>query len=137
MLAAMDWNDIRAPGLDDIAALAQAGLASLPEEFRALVGDVAIRVEDFPDEDVMREMDLESPFDIMGLYWGAGTPFRPTGDTGGEVTMVFLYRRPLLDYWAEYDETLGHLVRHVMIHEIGHHMGLSDAAMHALEEAAD
>ncbi len=128
---------VHAPSLDDITQMAEAAFAALPEQFRALCGDVVIRVEDFPDDDVIQDMGLESPFDIMGLYAGTMSPFRESGDMGGSVNMVFLYRRPLLDYWAEYDESLGHLVRHVLVHEIGHHMGLSDDAMHALEDAAD
>lgn len=135
--ALSNWQGRRAPSLDDITQIAQAALADLPEPFAGLTRDVVVRVEDFPDQDVMTEMGLETPFDILGLYSGSMTPYRETGDMGGTVNMVFLYRRPLLDYWAEYDETLGHLVRHVLIHEIGHHMGLSDEAMHALEEQAD
>lgn len=135
--ALYNWQGRRAPSLDDITQIAQAALADLPEPFAGLTRDVVVRVEDFPDQDVIAEMGLETPFDILGLYSGSMTPYRETGDMGGTVNMVFLYRRPLLDYWAEYDETLGHLVRHVLIHEIGHHMGLSDEAMHALEEQAD
>lgn len=135
--ALSNWQGRCAPSLDDITQIAQVALADLPEPFAGLTRDVVVRVEDFPDQDVMTEMGLETPFDILGLYSGSMTPYRETGDMGGTVNMVFLYRRPLLDYWAEYDETLGHLVRHVLIHEIGHHMGLSDEAMHALEEQAD
>jgi len=137
MTDTLPWAASRAPSLDDITQLAETAFAALPEQFRALCGDVVIRVEDFPDDAVIRDMELESPFDIMGLYSGSMSPFRESGDMGGSVNMVFLYRRPLLDYWAEYDESLGHLVRHVLVHEIGHHMGLSDDAMHALEDAAD
>ncbi len=132
-----DWTQARAPGLDDITMLAREAFEALPDTFRSLCGDVVIRVEDFPDADVMRDMELESPFDLMGLYVGGMSPYRATGDMGGDVTMVFLYRRAMLDYWAEYDETLGHLVRHVLVHELGHHMGLSDDDMHMLEETAD
>lgn len=132
-----DWAGARAPSLDDIAALAEAALAALPPEFRRLIGDVAVRVEDFPDAEVMREMAIEDPFDLMGLYWGPGSPFQASGDVPTQTSLIFLYRRPLLDYWAEFDERLGDLVRHVLIHEIGHHLGLSDAAMHAIEARAD
>jgi predicted Zn-dependent protease with MMP-like domain len=131
----MDWTNIEAPSLDDIQALAVAAFESLPPKFRALAGDIVFMVQDLPDEDVVEDMGLESEFDILGLFQGPDLAMRQGGGTsGGAPTMIFLYRRPLLDYWAEHDETLGHLVRHVIIHEIGHHFGLSDGAMHAIED---
>ena len=99
--------------------------------------DVVIRVEDFPDEEICRDMNLESPFDLLGLYQGVAINERSVMDPGGGVDMVFLYRRPMLNYWCEYEEGLAHLVRHVLIHEIGHHFGFSDADMDALEREAD
>ena len=134
---AMDWSQIESPSLDDFAAMARAAFAGLPAEFRALVGDIVFRVDDFPDEDVIKGMGLESEFDILGLFHGADLAAREGPYAMAGQTMIFLYRRPILDYWAEHDEKLGNIVRHVLIHEIGHHFGLSDEAMHALEDAAD
>ncbi len=133
----MDWNDIAAPSLADFEALARTAFDSLPGEFRALTGDILFRVEDFPSEDVVRDMHLESEFDILGLFHGPRLSDHTAGHVHGQQTMIFLYRRPILDYWAEHDDTLGDLVRHVLIHEIGHHFGLSDEDMHAIEDAAD
>jgi predicted Zn-dependent protease with MMP-like domain len=124
------------PTLEDIEALAEWALSSLPEKFRRHIGDVIVRVEDFPDEETEREMELESPFDLMGLYRGVSLDRKSVGDLPREPDMIFLYRRPLIDYWAENGEDLPHLIRHVMIHEIGHHFGLSDADMEAIEAAA-
>ena len=124
------------PTLEDFEALAEWALGSLPEKFRQNIGDVIVRVEDFPDEETEKEMELESPFDLMGLYRGVSLDHQSVNDPPREPNMIFLYRRPLLDYWAENGEDLPHLVRHVMIHEIGHHFGLSDADMEAIEEAA-
>lgn len=132
----MQWDRAKSPSIDDITALAERAFAALPKAFRDQCGDVTIRVEEFPDDEVMAEMGLETPFDLLGLYSGVAAPHRSVSDPGGYLNMVFLYRRPLLDYWAEYDETLGDLVRHVLIHEIGHHMGFSDDDMHAIEDAA-
>jgi len=126
----------RAPDLDAIAALAAQALGDLPAEFREKLGGVAIRVDDFPDEDVVREMGLESPFDLLGLYSGAPLGQKDGFGTPETPDMIFLYRRPILDEWAEGGEDLAHLVRHVLIHEIGHHWGLSDADMEAIEAAA-
>ena len=95
-----------------------------------------IRVEDFPDEEIAAEMGLESPFDLLGLYQGISHVERSVLEPVHMPDMVFLYRRPMLDYWAEFDETLDHLIAHVLVHEVGHHMGLSDEDMHAIEEAA-
>jgi predicted Zn-dependent protease with MMP-like domain len=130
----MNWNDVSAPSIDEIDNLAREAFASLPEEFRALTGDVVFMVQDFPDPDVMQDMDLDSEFEIMGLFQGPDLADREGGSNAPQQTMIFLYRRPILDYWAEEGETLGHIVRHVLIHEIGHHFGLSDEDMEAIEE---
>ena len=126
-----------APGLDDIEVLATEAFAQIPEALSRHVTDVVIRVVDFPDEATLEALELESPFDLLGLYHGVSLDQKSVGFTPEDVDMIFLYRRPLLDYWCETDEDLTHLIRHVLIHEIGHHFGLSDEAMHAIEEAAD
>jgi predicted Zn-dependent protease with MMP-like domain len=119
-------------------ALAQEAYERLPEAFRALCRGVVIRVEDFPDDETLREMECESPFDLLGLFRGIGlAQGSATPATGQFPNMVWLYRRPLLDYWADHEETLGHLVTHVLVHEIGHHFGLSDDDMEAIEAAAE
>ena len=131
----MDWTTVMAPGLDVFETLAVEAYEGLPDEFRALCGDIRFLVADFPDDDVIKEMGLESPFDILGLFEGRGVGDLGTPVTGEMPNRILLYRRPILDYWAENEETLGHLVRHVLIHEIGHHFGLSDDDMEAIEEA--
>jgi predicted Zn-dependent protease with MMP-like domain len=132
-MAGKDWGRKRAPELGEFEELAALAWQRLPREFRAMCGDVVIRIEDFPTEDVLRELGLESPFDLMGLYQGVSLDKRSVMDIPRGPDMVFLYRRPLLDYWAEGNETLGHLVTHVLVHEIGHHFGLSDADMARIE----
>lgn len=123
-----------APTLADIDALAQAAVERLPEPFRAWLGPVLLRVEDFPNAEVMAEMRLESPFDILGLYQGRSVASLPA--TGALPDTVFLYRRPILDEWAESGESLEALVTHVLIHEVGHHFGLSDEDMERIETSA-
>ena len=130
------WRDAMAPSLGDIEDLAHEAWDRLPGEFRQLCEDIIFRVEDFPTDDVLEAMEAETPFDIMGLYHGVSIDKRSVSDLPRQPDMVFLYRRPLLDYWAENDESLGHLVTHVLIHEIGHHFGFSDEDMEALEDAA-
>ncbi|GJD81084.1 metallopeptidase family protein [Methylobacterium gregans] len=127
----------KAPSLAEIEALADAAFAGLPEEFRALCAGVRIVVDDFPDAETLAEMDCESEFDLLGLFRGVGLAQAGEVVTGQMPNVVWLYRRPLLDYWAEHDETLGHLVAHVLIHEIGHHFGLSDDDMARIEDAAE
>ncbi len=125
-----------APALDDLERLADAALKTIPDELRRHTQGVVVRIAEFPDAETGREMDLESPFDLLGLYRGVSLDRKGGGDTPQDVDMVFLYRRPILDYWCETGEDLGHLVRHVIIHEIGHHFGLSDDAMQRIEDLA-
>lgn len=132
-----DWADARAPSIADIEDLAHAAFADLPASFRALCAGVTIHVEDFPDADTLDEMECESEFDLLGLFRGVGLAQSGAVATGQMPNRVWLYRRPLLDYWAEHDEPLDRLVSHVLIHEIGHHFGLSDADMTAIEAASD
>jgi predicted Zn-dependent protease with MMP-like domain len=135
--AVRDWQEIAAPGLDEIEQIAEAAFARLPEEFRKLCQDLVIRVEDFPDEEVLDEMECETEFDLLGLFRGRGLAQQgAAAQTGQFPNMVWLYRRPILDYWAENEETLGAIVTHVLVHEIGHHFGLSDEDMEAIERAA-
>ncbi|GJE25988.1 metallopeptidase family protein [Methylobacterium organophilum] len=134
--AGFDWGERRAPSLAEIEALADAAYERLPEAFRRLCDGLRIHVDDFPDEETLTEMDCETAFDLLGLFRGVGLAQAGMVATGQMPNAVWLYRRPLLDYWAEHDETLGHLVAHVLIHEIGHHFGLSDEDMAAIEAAA-
>jgi len=126
----------RPPTLDDLAALAEQALATIPDALRAHVGNVVLRVDDFPDAEVERDMELESPFDLLGLYRGVDLLHKSVSDPRPAVDMIFLYRRPLLDYWCETGEDLIAVVRNVLIHEIGHHFGLSDDDMDRLENDA-
>ena len=127
-----------APSLDDIAALAEAAFAALPEGFRELAGEVLFRVEDFADEAVLADLGIEDAFDLTGLYQGLDLGQRSVLGPAPQPSMVFLYRRPILDEWAERgDVTLAALVAHVLTHEIGHHFGLSDAQIEGIERAAE
>jgi predicted Zn-dependent protease with MMP-like domain len=133
-----DWSNVAAPSLADFEHLAEEAFARLPEGFRRLCEGVVIRVEDFPDDETLEVMNCESEFDLLGLFRGVGLAQGGAMlGTGQFPNMVWLYRRPLLDYWATHEETLGHLVAHVLVHEIGHHFGLSDADMAAIEAVAD
>ena len=123
-----------APGHADFDAVARQALQTIPEELRRYARDVAMRVEEFPDEETEQEMGLESPFDLLGLYRGVSLDRRSVIDVVTDVDMIFLYRRPILDYWCETGEDLTRIVRHVLIHEIGHHFGLSDEDMERIEE---
>jgi predicted Zn-dependent protease with MMP-like domain len=132
-----DWSGLQAPSLAEMERLAEDAFARLPDGFRRLCEGVVIRVENFPDDETLREMGCESEFDLLGLFRGIGlAQASAIRETGQFPNMVWLYRRPLLDYWAEHEETLGHLVTHVLVHEIGHHFGLSDEDMEAIEAAA-
>lgn len=128
----------RAPSLDDIAALAEAAFQALPDEFRRMTGQVIFRVDDFAPDAVLDELGIEDAFELTGLYQGVDLTRRSVFDPAPQPSMVFLYRRPILDEWAAHGEiTLAELVAHVLIHEIGHHFGLSDAQIDAIEAAAE
>jgi predicted Zn-dependent protease with MMP-like domain len=131
------WRTAKAPSLAEMEAMAHEIFERLPRAFRALCEGVIIRVDDFPTDEVLDQMGAESEFDLLGLFQGIGLPFRSNDDIARLPNMVWLYRRPILDYWGEHDEALGDIVRHVLIHEIGHHFGLSDDDMEAIEAAAD
>ena len=126
-----------APTAEEIEALADAALARLPAEFRAYLGDVVLRVEDFASPEVLAEMGIEDPFELSGLYTGRPIGDKLSTDSGALPDMIHLYRRSLLDEWVETGVSLESLVTHVVVHEVGHHFGLSDADMHALESEAE
>ena len=131
------WRPISAPSLAEIEALASDAYSRLPEGFRGLCENLVIRVEDFPTEEVLETMGAESEFDLLGLFQGVGLPFQSASVPEVMPNMIWLYRRPIIDYWAEHDETLGAIVTHVLVHEIGHHFGLSDDDMAAIEASAE
>jgi predicted Zn-dependent protease with MMP-like domain len=132
----LDWQGAQAPSLAELEAIADQAFKRLPRRFRDLCKDVVVRVEDFPTDEVLDALDAESPFDLLGLYHGVDMARQSVMDPAAMPEMVFLYRRPILDYWAEHEEALGAIVTHVLVHEIGHHFGLSDADMHRIEEEA-
>lgn len=131
-----DWAQQGAPALADIEALADSAFAALPRSFTRLCEGVVFHVEDFPDEETMDEMSCETAFDLLGLFRGRGlTEGAHLAETGADPNRVYLYRRPILDYWCEGEDTLGDIVTHVLVHEIGHHFGLSDEEMEAIERS--
>ncbi len=125
-----------APDLADLETYAREAFATIPAELRRYVGEVTIQVNDFPEDEVMEEMECESPFDLLGLYAGVDLGRKSVTEVPENVDMIFLYRRPILDYWCESGDDLVDVVRHVLIHEIGHHFGLSDEDMERIEAEA-
>jgi len=130
------WQTAKSPSLAEMEALAQDIFERLPKTFRDLCEGVIIRVDDFPTDEVLEEMNAATEYDLLGLFQGIGLPFRSNDDIARLPNMIWLYRRPILDYWAEHDEALGRIISHVLVHEIGHHFGLSDEDMEAIEADA-
>ncbi|NQV83365.1 MAG: metallopeptidase family protein [Rhodospirillales bacterium] len=129
----MRKHPIHPPTLEDFETVAKAELARLPIELAGHTADIVIRIADFPDADVERELGLESPFDLLGLYQGISIDRKSVSHTPQDVDMIFLYRRPILDYWSQTGLDLADIIRNVLIHEIGHHFGFSDADMDRIE----
>ena len=130
------WRAVKAPSLADLEVLAGEIFCRLPRRFRDLCANIVIQVDDFPSDEVLDQMGAETEFDLLGLFQGVGLPFRSESAPVQMPNMIWLYRRAILDYWAEHDETLGAIVKHVLVHEIGHHFGLSDSDMRAIEREA-
>jgi predicted Zn-dependent protease with MMP-like domain len=134
----IDWTNIQAPSLDEFEVIAKRAFDDLPEPFRGMTQGVPCVVTDFADDATLDELGIESEYDLMGLFRGVGaTELGVTPPTGMLPNQIWLYRRPILDYWAEHEETLGAVITHVLIHEIGHHFGFSDADMEAIEARAE
>lgn len=126
----------QAPSADDIEAMARTAMAALPGEFRVHLGDVVLRVEEFADDETLRALGIDDPFALSGLYQGRPFGEKSSTDTGSLPDMITLYRRAILDEWIETGVDLDALVTHVLVHEVGHHFGLSDEDMHRLEQEA-
>jgi predicted Zn-dependent protease with MMP-like domain len=131
-----DWHTHRAPSLGEFELIASDAYKRLPRSFRDMTADVLIRVEDFPTDEVLDSLGIESEFGLLGLYQGVDLTRQSVLDVSTLPEMIFLYRRPILDYWAEHDDALGDIITHVLVHEIGHHFGLSDDDMERIESDA-
>jgi len=124
------------PSANEIEAIARATLRALPEPFANSLGDVVLLVEEFADDETLDAMGIDDPFELSGLYEGVPLTERSVEQSGTLPERIRLFRRAILDEWAGSDDTLEHLVAHVLVHEVGHHFGLSDDDIHALEDSA-
>jgi predicted Zn-dependent protease with MMP-like domain len=136
MTKGRNWQSVTAPTISDFEALAAAAWTRLPAEFREKSSDLLIRIEDFATDEVLQALGIGSPLDLLGLYHGVSLNQKSVMDLQRQPDMVFLYRRAILEEWVDGGETLGDLITHVLVHEIGHHFGLSDADMHRIEAEA-
>jgi predicted Zn-dependent protease with MMP-like domain len=133
MASANEWRDAMAPDLTVFQMLANSSWNRLPSQFRQMCGDLVIRIDDFAEDEVLDELEMESPFELLGLYQGVSLDQKSVSDAPREPDMVFLYRRAILDEWANGDDSLGEIITHVLVHEIGHHFGFSDSDMEDIE----
>ena len=131
------WRPLKAPSLDEMHVIAEEAYRRLPQKFKALCEGLVIHVDDFPTDEVLDDLQAETEFDLLGLFQGIGLPFQSESTPVQMPNMIWLYRRPILDYWAEHEETLGTIITHVLVHEIGHHFGLSDDDMEAIEAGVE
>ncbi len=136
MTSTNHWQHATVPTLADFESMAKTAWDKLPATFREMAGDVVIRVEDFATDEILDSVGIEDPFELTGLYQGVSLDQKSVSGIPREPDMVFLYRRPILDEWASGEEELGHLIAHVLIHEIGHHFGFSDDDMEEIEDEA-
>jgi predicted Zn-dependent protease with MMP-like domain len=123
------------PSAEEIEAIARRTLDALPEPFAESLGDVVLLIEDFADDETLDAMAIEDPFELSGIYEGIPLTERSVEQSGTLPERIRLFRRPILDEWAGGDHSLETLVAHVLIHEVGHHFGLSDEDIHALEDS--
>lgn len=131
------WRPLKAPSLTEFEVIATEAFRGLPTHFRARCEGLIVHVEDYATDEVLDAMEIPNELDLMGLFQGVGLPFQSDSAPAQMPNMVWLYRVPILLYWAEHEETLGHIITHVLVHEIGHHFGLSDDDIYAIERAAD
>jgi predicted Zn-dependent protease with MMP-like domain len=131
------WRPLKAPTLAEFEAIATEAFRRLPAEFRTRCEGVVLHIEDAATDEVLDTMGIHSELDLMGLFQGTGLPFQSDSAPVQMPNMVWLFRVPILLYWAEHDETLGAIISHVLVHEIGHHFGLSDDDIDAIERVAD
>jgi predicted Zn-dependent protease with MMP-like domain len=131
------WRPLKAPSIGEFEVIATEAFRRLPEGFRVKCEGVIVRVEDYATPEVLDSMSIESELDLMGLFHGVGLPQQSESTPAQMPNMVWLYRIPILLYWAEHDETLGEIITHVLVHEIGHHFGLSDDDMYGIERATE
>jgi predicted Zn-dependent protease with MMP-like domain len=129
----MDDHRNTEPGENAFLSLAEGAFAGIPESLRKYVGAIAFHIADFPEPEILADMDMDDPFDLLGLYSGVSLDQKGAGGTPSDVDRIFLYRAPILEYCRASGETPEHVVRHVLIHEIGHHFGLSDEDMERIE----
>ena len=135
-LSSLDWRGMQAPSIGVFEQMSDEAWRRLPARFRELCGDIVVRIEDFASDEILDDMDIDDPFELMGLYQGVSLDKQSVADVPQTPNMIFLYRRPILDHWGEGEETLGDLITHVLVHEVGHHFGLSDADMEEIEDEA-
>jgi predicted Zn-dependent protease with MMP-like domain len=134
---ALSWRPAKAPSLPEFEVIATEAFRRLPAHFRERCEGVVIRIDDYATDEVLDQMGIQSELDLMGLFQGVGLPFQSESAPSQMPNLVWLYRVPILLYWAEHDETLGAIITHVLVHEIGHHFGLSDDDMYGIERLAE
>ncbi|PNQ76850.1 neutral zinc metallopeptidase [Erythrobacter sp. SAORIC-644] len=130
-------HDRPAPSREQMQIMAEAAFAGLPAEFRSQLSDVVLEVEDFATPEQLESVDLDDRWQLSGLYQGEPLPDRSIWESGRMPPRIWLFREPLIAEWRATGVKMEDLVRHVVVHEAGHHFGFSDEDMHRLEDQAD